>query len=110
MGTIEQVNTQACTLALTAWYRDLARVRRARFGGKVMRTNSGLYTRNHTHALTCLLASSVRRATKMVIWRRKSMRTAKAAYIEKIFTAGMSVMAPKKKATASEQPVDVVFL
>ena len=46
----------------------------------------------------------MRRATKMDIWRRKSMRTAKAAYIEKIFTAGMSVMAPRKNATASEQP------
>ena len=49
----------------------------------------------HVHVETSSLRkSNAMRLTKMEIWRRKSTRTASAAYSEKIFTAGMSVTAP----------------
>ena len=36
-------------------------------------------------------------ATNAVTWRRKSNRTARAAYKANVFTAGMSVIAPKRQ-------------
>lgn len=45
----------------------------------------------------CLLASNVRRAINTVICRRKSKRTAIAAYRENTRTAGMLVRAPRQQ-------------
>ena len=41
---------------------------------------------------------------KAVHWRRKLMKTARAAYREKFFTAGMEERAPREKATVSQHP------
>ncbi len=51
-------------------------------------------------------------ATNAVTWRRKSNRTARAAYKANVFTAGMSVIAPKRQTSVKgtcitvEQNVD----
>ena len=53
---------------------------------------------------SCRLASSVIRLTKHVIWKKKSKRTAIAAYRANSRTAGMVVNAPEKKNTVCYNP------